>query len=173
MLTNPCFLSIKSMSRTIQQNFQFPSLNQSQKIVLNSLRKYVNKILNNLWPVLTLSPFSPIYHWRKLLKFVVTHFIRIKNCSITSVKISLRNILELNLATAIFCLIVSFINKLMVQPWISLWALAQLMLSQHIMNKFGSVFVRISLSLCIIKDMWTIYLFDFVLLTILKNLMNI
>ena len=32
--------------------------------------------------VLTLSPFSPIYHWRKLLKSVVTHFIRIKNCNI-------------------------------------------------------------------------------------------
>ena len=30
------------------------------KIVLNSLRKYVNKILDTLWPVLTLSPFSPI-----------------------------------------------------------------------------------------------------------------
>ena len=41
--------------------------------------------------VLTLSPFSPIYHWRKLLKSVVTHFIRIKNCCVTSVKISLRN----------------------------------------------------------------------------------
>ena len=32
--------------------------------------------------VLTLGPFSPIYHWRKLLKSVVTHFIRIKNCNI-------------------------------------------------------------------------------------------
>ena len=44
-----------------------------------------------LWPVLTLSPFSPIYHWRKLLKSVVTPLIRINNCCVTSVKISLRN----------------------------------------------------------------------------------
>ena len=29
------------------------------------------------------------------------------------------------------------------------------------MNKFGSMILRISLSLCIIKDMWTIYLFKF------------
>ena len=32
--------------------------------------------------------------------------------------------------------------------------------------------VRISLSLCIIKDMWTIYLFHFDLLTTLKNLIK-
>ena len=38
-----------------------------------------------------LRPFSPIYHWRKLLRSVVPHFIRIKNCCLTSVKISLRN----------------------------------------------------------------------------------
>ena len=65
--------------------------NFTAKIVLNSLREYVNKILNTFWPVLTLSPFSPIYHWRKLLKSVVTHFMRIKNYCVTSVKISLRN----------------------------------------------------------------------------------
>ena len=59
---------------------------------LNSLRKCVEKILNNFWPVLTMSPFSPIYHWWKLLKSVTTHFIRIKNFCITSVKISLRNV---------------------------------------------------------------------------------
>ena len=58
---------------------------------LNSRRKYVEKILNNFWPVLTMSPFSPLYHWRKLLKSVATHFIRIKSCCVTSVKISLRN----------------------------------------------------------------------------------
>ena len=52
--------------------------NLQLKIVLNSLRKYVSKILNTLWPVLTLSPFSPIHHWRKLLKYVVTHFKKVK-----------------------------------------------------------------------------------------------
>ena len=112
---------------TIQQNFQFPSLNPSQKIilqrkiVLNSLRKYVNKILNTFRPVLTLSRFSPICHWRKLLKSVVTHFMRNKNCCITSVKISLRNFQGLHFATTIFCLMVLFINKLMGQPWVPLW----------------------------------------------------
>ena len=35
---------------------------------------------------LTLSSFSPTYHWSKLLKSVVTHFIRIKNCCVASVK---------------------------------------------------------------------------------------
>ena len=58
------------------------------KIALNFLRKNVNKILNTLWAVLTLSPSSPIYHWKKLLKFVVTHFIRIKNCCVMLVKVS-------------------------------------------------------------------------------------
>ena len=53
------------------------------KIVLNSLRNYEHKILNTLWPVLTLSPLTPIYHWWKLLKSVVTHFMRIKNCCVT------------------------------------------------------------------------------------------
>ena len=91
-------------------NIQF---NLQLKIVSNSLRKYVNKILNTLWLVLTLSPFSPIYHWRKLLKSVVTPFIRIKNCCVTSVKISLRNFYELHVAATIFCLMVVFINKLM------------------------------------------------------------
>ena len=65
--------------------------NFTVKIVLNSLRKYVNKILNTLWLFLTFSLFSPIYHWRKLFTSVVTHFIRIKNCCVTSIKISLRN----------------------------------------------------------------------------------
>ena len=93
--------------RTILSEIKFPSYNLAKflvpliepitknnftvKIVLNFLRKYVNKILNTLWPVSMLSSFSPIYHWRKLLKSVVTHFIRIKNCCVTSVKISLRN----------------------------------------------------------------------------------
>ena len=49
----------------------------------------MNKIQNTLWPVLTLSPFSPIYHWRKLLKSAVTHYIRIKSCCLI---VSLNNI---------------------------------------------------------------------------------
>ena len=61
------------------------------KILLNYLRNYVDKIQNTLWSVLMLSPFSPIYHWGKPLKLVVTHFIRIKNCCLTSAEISLRN----------------------------------------------------------------------------------
>ena len=36
--------------------------NLQLKTVLGSLSKYVNKILNTLWRVLTLSPYSPIYH---------------------------------------------------------------------------------------------------------------
>ena len=73
--------------------------NFTVKTVLNSLRKYVNKTLNTLWPALMLCPFSPIYHWRKLLKSVVTHFISINNCCVTSVKISLRNFFELHLVS--------------------------------------------------------------------------
>ena len=51
---------------------------------------------------MTLSPFSPIYPWRKLLKSVVTHFIRIKSCCVTSVKISLRNFLRAALSNNYF-----------------------------------------------------------------------
>ena len=92
----PILSAIKTLSYNLAK-FLVPLIepitknNFSLKIVLNSLRKYVNKILNILWPVLTLSVFSPIYHWRKLLKSVVTHYIRIKNCCLTSIKISLRN----------------------------------------------------------------------------------
>ena len=63
----PILLAIKTSSYNVVK-ILVPSLNQSQKIilqlkiVLDSLRKYVNKILNTLWPVLTLSPFSSIYH---------------------------------------------------------------------------------------------------------------
>ena len=71
------------------------------KIVLNSLRKYVNKILDTLWPVLTLSPFSPIYHWRKLLKSVVTNFIK-TNCCVASVKISFKKLLRAALSNNYF-----------------------------------------------------------------------
>ena len=88
-------------------------INFTVKMVLSSLRKYGNKTQNTLWSVLTLIPFSPTYHWRKLLKSVVTHFLKIKNCCLTSTKISLKNLLEQHFATTIFCLIVSFINKLM------------------------------------------------------------
>ena len=63
----PILSAIKTSSYNVVK-ILVPSLNQSQKIilqlkiVLDSLRKYVNKILNTLWPVLTLSPFSSIYH---------------------------------------------------------------------------------------------------------------
>ena len=41
------------------------------KTALISLRKYVNKIQNILWPVLMFNLFST-YHWRILLKSIVT-----------------------------------------------------------------------------------------------------
>ena len=52
-----------------------------------------------------------------------------------------------------FFLIVSFMNKLM--------------------KKYGSIIVSMSLILCIIKNMLTIHLFYFDLLTTVTNLMNI
>ena len=52
---------------------------------------------------MTLSPFSQICQWRKPLKSVMTHFIRIKNFGLTSIKISLRKFSELHFPTTIFC----------------------------------------------------------------------
>ena len=75
------------------------------KIVLHSLMKYVSKIQNTIWSVLTLSPFSPVHNWMKLLKSYVIHFIRLKNFFLTSIKTSLRNFSELHFATMIFCLV--------------------------------------------------------------------
>ena len=60
---------------------------------------------------------------------------------------------KLHFAATIFCLIVSFLNKLM--------------------KKYGSIIVSMSLILCIIKNMLTIHLFYFDLLTTVTNLMNI
>ena len=62
----------------------------------------MDKIQNTLWPVLTLIPFSPIYHWRKLLKSVVTYFIRIKNFCLISVKISFKKRLRVALCNNYF-----------------------------------------------------------------------
>ena len=54
---------------------------------------------------------TPIYHWRKLLKYVVTHSIRIKNCCLTSIKTRSRNLYELHFATTIFFLMVSVCQR--------------------------------------------------------------
>ena len=45
---------------------------------------------------MTLSPFSQIYHLGKLLKSVVTHSIRIKNCCLTSINYLTSNYLTSN-----------------------------------------------------------------------------
>ena len=49
-----------------------------------------------------MNPFSPVYHWKKLLKSAVTHVIRIKKTCLTLVKIILKNFWELHLAVIIF-----------------------------------------------------------------------
>ena len=85
------FRPILSAIKTFIETLTEPIIKNNFTVKKSFLIKYVNKIQNNLWPVLTLSTSSPIYRWRKLLKSVVTHFIRIKNCCLTSIKISLRN----------------------------------------------------------------------------------
>ena len=146
--------------------------NFTVKIVLNSLRKYVNKIQNTLWPVSMLSPVSPICHWRELLKSVLTHFRRIKNCCQTPI-----NQCEKLLRTALcnnYFLFTSIVYQQV--DGIATDSLLGPNLANTFLahcNKFGSVIARLSLSLCIIKAVWTISSLYSDLLTTLKNSMNI
>ena len=75
-----------------------------------------------------------------------------------------QKVLRTALCRTVFYLMLSFINKLMGQLWISFWAQAQ-----HIMNKSGPIILRMNLSLCLTNDMQMIYFFYFDLLEHFKK----
>ena len=144
----------------IQQNFQFPSLNPSHEIILlsktvfNFLRRHMDKIQNTYVPF-TNTPLE------ETIKICCNSLYKNQESLSNISKNQLEKLLRAALSNNCFLFDGIVYQQVEGVAMSSLLgpSLTNTFLSHY--EQFGSMIVQMSISLCIVKDMWTIYLLYF------------